>query len=80
VWVPKYQYRVLQGLVGKEAYRCVMVFCQQLGCEVVGLNVQVDHVHYEEMIQKYVEFREKEEQHQEQLQLEPRSGPSRKGR
>jgi len=22
-----------------------MVFCQQLGCEVVELNVQIDHVH-----------------------------------
>ncbi|CAB3806904.1 IS200/IS605 family transposase ISShwo2 [Paraburkholderia fynbosensis] len=112
-----------------------MVFCQQLGCEVVELNVQVDHVHLlvkvppklsisqltgvlkghtairlftafpvmrkkpywgnhfwakgycvdtvglnSEMIQKYVRFQEKEEQHQEQLQLEPLGGPSRKGR
>jgi putative transposase len=113
----------------------VMVFCQQLGCEVVELNVQVDPVHLlvkvppkvsistlmgvlkgrtairlftafavmrkkpcwgnhfwakgycvdtvglnSEMIQKYVRFQEKEEQHQEQLQLEPQGGPSRKGR
>jgi putative transposase len=103
-----------------------MVFCQQLGCEVVELNVQADHVqllvkipprrsvsdlmgtlkgrtairmfsafpflkkrpywgnHFwakgycvdtvglnSEMIQKYVRFQDKEEQHQEQLQLEP---------
>ena len=41
--------------------------------DTVGLN--------SEMIQKYVWFQEKEEQHQEQLQLEPRAdGPSRKGR
>ncbi len=34
-----------------------------------------------EMIKKYVRFQEKEEQHQEQLQLEPAAGgPSRKGR
>ena len=45
VWVPKYRFRVLKGAVGKEVYKCVMVFCQQLGCEVVELNVQVDHVH-----------------------------------
>jgi REP-associated tyrosine transposase len=33
------------------------------------------------MIQKYVRFQEKEEHHQEQLQLEHRAGgPSRKGR
>ena len=135
VWVPKYRYRVLQGPVGKEIYKCLMVFCQQLDCEVVELNVQMDHIHLlvkvppklsvselmgvlkgrsairvfsafpflrkkpywgnhfwakgycvdtvglnGEMIQKYVKFQEKEELHQEQLQLEPRSGPSRKGR
>ena len=45
VWVPKYRFRVLQGPVGKEVYRCVMVFSQQLGCKVVELNVQPDHVH-----------------------------------
>ena len=45
VWVPKYRFRVLQGAVGKEVYKCVMVFSQQLGCEVVELNVQPDHVH-----------------------------------
>jgi len=45
VWVPKYRFRVLQGPVGKEVYKCVMVFSQQLGCEVVELNVQPDHVH-----------------------------------
>jgi putative transposase len=40
--------------------------------DTVGLNG--------EMIQKYVKFQEKEELRQEQLQLEPHSGPSRKGR
>lgn len=45
VWVPKYRYRLLQGPVGNEVYKCVMVFCQQLGCEVVELNIQADHVH-----------------------------------
>jgi len=39
--------------------------------DTVGLNG--------EMIQRYVKFQEKEELHQEELQLEPR-GPSRKGR
>ena len=45
VWVPKYRYRILQGPVGREVYKCVMIFSQQLGCEVVELNVQADHVH-----------------------------------
>ena len=38
--------------------------------DTVGLN--------SEMIQKYVKFQEKEELRQEQLLLEPRSGPSQK--
>ena len=40
--------------------------------DTVGLN--------SEMIQKYVRFQEKEEQHQEQLILEPDRAPSRKAR
>jgi putative transposase len=36
---------MLQGPIGKEVQKCVMVFCQQLGCEIVGMNIQVDHVH-----------------------------------
>ena len=136
VWVPKYRFRMLQGPIGKEVQRCMMVFCQQLGCEIVEMNIQVDHVHLlvkvppklsiselmgvlkgrtairlftefptlrkkpywgnhfwakgycvdtvglnSEMIQKYVRYQEKEEQHQQQLQLEQgRGAPSQKAR
>lgn len=45
VWVPKYRYRVLKGPIAQEAYNCVQVYCSQLGCTVVELNVQADHVH-----------------------------------
>ena len=45
VWVPKYRFRILHGPVAQEVYKCVMIFCQQLGCKVVELNVQIDHVH-----------------------------------
>ena len=45
VWMPKYRFRMLQGPIGREAQGCVMVFCQQLGREMVELNVQPDHVH-----------------------------------
>jgi putative transposase len=45
VWVPKFRFRMLQGPVRQEADKCVMTFCQQLGCEVVELNVQIDHIH-----------------------------------
>ncbi len=45
IWVPKYRYRVLKGPVGQEVYNGVQVFCGQLGCRIVELNVQLDHVH-----------------------------------
>jgi len=45
VWVPKYRFRMLQGPIGKEVQSCLMIFCQQLGCEIMEMNVQVDHVH-----------------------------------
>ncbi len=44
-WVPKYRYRVLQGVIGQEAHNSIEVFCSQLRCQVVELNVQPDHVH-----------------------------------
>ena len=50
VWAPKYRYRVLRGPVGKEVYTCIQVFCGQKGCEVIELNVQLDHVHLLVMI------------------------------
>ena len=45
VWVPKYRYRVLTGPVGQEAYNSIQVFCGQLNCRIIELNVQADHVH-----------------------------------
>lgn len=45
VWVPKYRYRVLIGRVGFEAMKTIRVYTERLGCEVVELNVQADHVH-----------------------------------
>ncbi len=42
VWTPKYRFRILKNNIGKEVYRCIYVYCNQLGCEVVELNVQVD--------------------------------------
>ena len=45
VWVPKYRYRVLSGLVAGEVARCIRTFSEQNGAEVVELNVQIDHVH-----------------------------------
>lgn len=45
IWVPKYRFRVLTGVVGQEVYNCVQAFCERKKCEVVELNVQIDHVH-----------------------------------
>jgi len=45
VWVPKYRYRVLTGKVGFEVSKTVRVYAERLGCEMVELNVQADHVH-----------------------------------
>ena len=45
VWVPKYRYRMLDGLVGHEAQVCILGFAEQSSCEVVELNAQRDHVH-----------------------------------
>ncbi len=45
VWVPKYRYRVLKDRVGFEISKTIRIFAERLGCEVVELNVQEDHVH-----------------------------------
>ncbi|MDY6838897.1 MAG: IS200/IS605 family transposase [Thermodesulfobacteriota bacterium] len=45
VWVPKYRFRILTGKLSVEVDRCIRAFTEQQGCEVVELNVQVDHVH-----------------------------------
>jgi putative transposase len=36
---------VLTGEVGQEVKNCIQVFSGQLGCEVVELNIQQDHIH-----------------------------------
>jgi len=45
VWVPKYRYRILEGKVAIEVYRCIRAFTEQKHSEVVELNIQNDHVH-----------------------------------
>jgi putative transposase len=50
VWVPKYRFRVLKGEIARETEKCIRTFSEQKGCEIVELNVQVDHVHLLVMI------------------------------
>ena len=45
VWTPKYRFRILSGPVAQEIDRCIRAFSEQLRCEVVELNIQMDHVH-----------------------------------
>ena len=45
VWVPKYRYKVLKGKIGEEVRKTIIVQPERLGCEIVELNVQVNHVH-----------------------------------
>lgn len=45
VWTPKYRFRILTGEVAQEVSRCTRAFSEQLRCEVIELNVQMDHVH-----------------------------------
>ena len=45
VWTPKYRYRVLQGGIKQEVESCIRAFSEQKKCEVLELNVQIDHVH-----------------------------------
>ena len=45
VWVPKDRYKVLKGKIVEEVRKTIIVQSERLGCEIVELNVQVDHVH-----------------------------------
>jgi len=50
VWVPKYRYRILHGEVAGEVENLIRAFSHQLKCEIIELNVQIDHVHLLVMI------------------------------
>ena len=44
--MPKYRYRILKDQVGFEVAKSIRVHSERLGCVVVELNVQPDHVHF----------------------------------
>ena len=50
LWTPKYRLRILTGQVEEEVNRCIRAFSEQKGCEVIELNVQIDHVHLIAMV------------------------------
>ena len=45
VFVPKYRFRVLTGAIAREVEKCVRTYSAQQKCDIIELNVQVDHVH-----------------------------------
>ncbi len=45
VWVPKYRFRILSGKVATEVDNCIRAFSDQKECEIIELNIQIDHVH-----------------------------------
>ena len=45
IWVPKYRYRVLKDRLAFELGKSIRVYSERLGCELVELNIQADHVH-----------------------------------
>lgn len=47
VWVPKYRFRILTGEISRMVSEDIMKMSEWLGCEVIELNVQIDHVHVE---------------------------------
>lgn len=45
VWTPKYRFKILTGKVAREVENCIRAFSQQLGAEIIEINIQIDHVH-----------------------------------
>jgi putative transposase len=50
VFIPKYRFEILGGSIKKELENSIQSFCAQQKCEIVELNVQIDHVHLLVMI------------------------------
>ena len=45
VFSPKYRFRVFEGKIKEEVEECVKAFSEVQKCELLELNVQIDHVH-----------------------------------
>ena len=50
VWTPKYRFKILSGKIADEVSNCIRSFTQQQGCDLIELNIQLDHVHLLVMI------------------------------
>lgn len=45
VWVPKYRYRILKGIIKEHVEDDIRSLCQRQGCEVGELSILEDHIH-----------------------------------
>ena len=45
LWTPKYRYRILTDQLALDVDGCIRAFSDQMKCEIIELNVQIDHVH-----------------------------------
>ena len=45
VWVPKYRFRILTGEVKVLIERDIRMLCEWKRCEIMEMNVQIDHIH-----------------------------------
>ena len=43
--MPTYRFEVFVGDIAKEVESCIRAFTEQQGCEIIELNIQIDHVH-----------------------------------
>ena len=45
VWVPKYRFRILKGLIKEHLEKDLRMICEWKKAEILELNIQEDHVH-----------------------------------
>ena len=45
LWTPKYRYRVMRGEIAEETDAGIRTHTERLKCEIIELNVRIDHVH-----------------------------------
>ena len=50
LWTPKYRYRILVDDLRANVDSCIRAFSERLLCELIELNVQIDHVHLLAMV------------------------------
>ncbi len=50
LWTPKYRYRIMAGQIADEVNNCIRAFSEQQKCEIIELNVRIDHVHLLAMV------------------------------